>query len=476
MNTINATLATLVFSFCFACVDHANTAQVSVEINRKLFLIDSLFASLQHSNSINGNVLIAEKGEVIFSKSYGLADEQKNIKLDKHTTFDLASVSKQFTAMGIMQLKKEGKLSLQDKIGQYIPELEFYDGVLIQDLLIHTSGLEDYLELLNKTWDKTKIATNQDVVNAFAQHKPDLLFQPGEDWDYSNTGYAFLATIIERVSNKTYEMFLKEKIFDPLGMRNTFVNLRRFAPKEIKNSAIGYIYSDSLNRKVTPEELDAECVEFFLDGIYGDGMINSTVEDLLLWDRALYTDVLLGEEDKEKVFTDHLLKDSSNTYFGLGWEIDDNKLYGKIALHDGNWSGFATHIERHMDSDKTIIILQNNSTDDTQMPLKELRKILYDLPIRKAIELEKEILQSFAGNYRNEEGSQQELLFAADKLHFVINPDFKLELMPISETETILIGANPEVVLTFFHADDGRINKYQLFQPETGEKSYWIKQ
>src|SRR5690606_36990344 len=136
------------------------------------------------------NVLIAEKGNIIFEKSYGLANEETGQKLNPQTVFELASVSKQFTAMGIVLLAKQGKLNYDDKMAKHIPELDFYGDITIRYLLHHTGGLPDYMELFEKHWDKTKFAVNQDIVNLMATHKPAVLFQPNEKYEYSNTGYA----------------------------------------------------------------------------------------------------------------------------------------------------------------------------------------------------------------------------------------------------------------------------------------------
>ncbi len=158
--------------------------------------LDSLFTSLYAAKEFNGNVLVAEKGKVIYEKSFGLANEKTKQKLDKNTVFELASVSKQFTAMGIVQLEKEGKLSYNDPLTKYFPELSFYKPITIDNLLYHTSGLPDYMSLFDKNWDKKKFATNKDIVDMLAKYKPELLFVPGDKYEYSNTGYALLGLII----------------------------------------------------------------------------------------------------------------------------------------------------------------------------------------------------------------------------------------------------------------------------------------
>ncbi|MDQ1096220.1 MULTISPECIES: serine hydrolase domain-containing protein [Chryseobacterium] len=143
--------------------------------------IDSVFTSLYQKKMFNGNVLIAEKGKIIFEKNYGLANEETKQKLDNNTIFELASISKQFTAMGIVLLEKQGKLKYDDNISKYIPELSFYRNITIRNLLNHTSGLPDYIKLFEEHWDKTKIATNQDIVNLFVQYQPKLYFNQAKN-------------------------------------------------------------------------------------------------------------------------------------------------------------------------------------------------------------------------------------------------------------------------------------------------------
>lgn len=378
----------------------------ALAVGQKNKQLDSLFSSLYSKNMFNGNVLIADKGKIIFEKSYGIANEETKQKLNSKTIFELASVSKQFTAMGIVLLEKQGKVTYDDIISKYIPELSFYGNISIRNLLHHTGGLPDYMELFEEKWDKTKFATNQDIVNELEKYKPEAVFQPGEKYEYSNTGYALLGLIIEKVSGKTFGQFLEEKIFHPLGMKNTFVYRSRFEPKQVKNYALGYVSND-LNGKVLTNSFGKEFYTYYLDGIVGDGMVNSTAGDLLKWDRALYTDKLINSKDKELVFNSVKTEEGTETNYGFGWAIGNSEKYGKIVNHSGGWAGYITFIERHLDTDKTIIILQNNSTELSALPSREVRKILYNEPLinenLKAVKLTSEELDQYEGVYINEE-------------------------------------------------------------------------
>lgn len=422
--------------------------------------LDSLFTSLYAAKEFNGNVLVAEKGKVIYEKSFGLANEKTKQKLDKNTVFELASVSKQFTAMGIVQLEKEGKLSYNDPLTKYFPELSFYKPITIDNLLHHTSGLPDYMSLFDKNWDKKKFATNKDIVEMLAKYKPELLFVPGDKYEYSNTGYALLGLIIEKVSKQSYGDYLNKKIFKPLGMANTRVYRSRYKPEKISNYALGYVV-DSLGNKKLLDDLGKEYYTYYLDGIVGDGMVNSTTGDLLKWDRALYGDKLVNQKDKDLIFSSIVTKDNKDTRYGYGWAIDTKYPFGKIANHSGGWAGYITFIERDLDYDKTIIILQNNDSEAASSPVKQLRNILYDI---KPIKVDLATLQKYAGKYTKKNSKTFEVFFENNKLYVPLNPQVKLELEAISTNKFKVRDFSPDVFYEFKILDDGSI-KCNMSQP-----------
>jgi CubicO group peptidase (beta-lactamase class C family) len=338
--------------------------------------LDSLFTSLHSQGKFNGNVLFADHGIPVMMKGYGLADRETKRLLNTKTVFELASVSKQFTAMGIVLLEKKGKLSYDDLMSRYIPELKFYGEVTIRNLLNHTGGLPDYMTLLETHWDKTKIATNDDITRQLTLIKPKADFKPTQKYEYSNTGYALLATIIERVSRKSYGAFLLQYIFKPLGMKHTLVYRSRYHPQKIDNYALGYV-QDSTGTMVLPDSFGRQFLSYYLDGIVGDGMVNSNLEDLLKWDQALYTDKLVNSKDKALIFSGTTTLDGKHNDYGFGWEISEHKKYGKIISHSGGWAGYITYIERDTDNKKTMIVLQNYGKEDSEMPMSAARKLLY---------------------------------------------------------------------------------------------------
>ncbi|WP_082113374.1 serine hydrolase domain-containing protein [Kordia jejudonensis] len=464
-------LLTVLF-FIFACKDKENTQKAAfefkVEENDKSQKLDSVYSAHFERNEFNGNVLVAENGTIIFQKSYGIANEKTNQKLNIQTSFELASVSKQFTAMGIVQLQKEGKLSYDDPISKYIPELKHYSGVTVKNLLMHTGGLPDYMNIMEKNWDKSKIATNEDVIELFAKLKPEKEFEPNQKYSYSNTGYLLLGTIIERVSGKSFEQYLNEKIFTPLKMENTFVYQRRFSPKKIDNYALGYIYSDSLKQNIVPDDSPEDDYVIYLDGIVGDGMVNSNVVDLYKWDRSLYGNELVNAEDKQLIFSSYPTENNEETGYGFGWFVRNNGLYGKRVLHTGRWAGYLTIIERHIDTDKTIIQLMNIENKITTSPAKFARKILYDQPIEKPFTLTEEVLKKYVGTYIWD-GQESEIIFEFGRLW----DSGQYELKPILKTQFVIIGFRPEVTFTFNLNDDGSVKNYRVQQKENDiDKTY----
>ena len=428
--------------------------------------IDSLLIAFGKTMTFNGNVLIAEKGKIIFNKSFGIANQTTGEKLDCNSIFELASVTKQFTAMAIVLLKEQGKLNYDDKISKYLPELEFYN-TTIRHLLTHTSGLPEYAEVLDTAFDKRKIATNKDVIELYSKLKPVLQFEPNSKWEYSNTAYLFLASIIEKVSGMPYGNYLEKFIFKPLKMKNTFVYNRRYSPQKVNHFAYGYYYSDSLKKYLLPDSIPEVQKVIWLDGTYGDASLNSTAIDLLKWDRALYGTKLVSASAKNEIFTSYELQDNTKTDYGFGWFIEDNGVYGKLTYHRGGWPGYRTIIDRHTDNDKTIIVLLNYvNKDSTYIPIKELRQLLYNIEPIKYIGLTNEEKQLFVGAYQNTKtGTIAKIVFENGDIYRLYDDGSKLLLKAVSKTKFQLTENEPDVFYEFI-IKDGKVIKYLLTQPE----------
>ncbi len=426
--------------------------------------IDSMLTSLHKGQKINGNILIAEKGNVIYKKSFGLANNTTGAALNENSVFELASCSKQFTAMGIAILSHQKRLKLDDDVAKYVPELSIYKGVTIRHLLHHTSGLPDYMILMDSLWDKKKTATNNDMLALFELYKPDPLFLPNAQFEYSNTGYAVLATIIERVSNMDYGTFLKKNIFTPLKMNNSFVYRRRYKPMKVDNYAFGYLRDD--NGKLSlPDSTAEENYVIYLDGIVGDGTVNSNLNDLLIWDRALYTSKLLTDYEMKAVFEPATLNDGKRSAYGFGWMLDSSAAFGKIVSHSGGWPGYMTYIERDITNDKTIIFLQNIMP--SAVPIKALRNALYNKPMsepvvaRKEIKLSDEVLAQYVGQYQIAPAFAITVSQAGNQLKVQATGQPAFDIFPESETMFFLKVVNAQVE---FVKEGGKVKSAILHQ------------
>lgn len=364
-------LACLVI-LCIAC-----TSPEKKESDPLVASIDSVMQSVVDTARFNGNVLVARNGLVVYQKSFGKSNFYTDEMLNDSTLFELASVSKAFTAMSIMMLKEQGKLSYDDDVRKYLPELP-YEGMTIRHFLQHTSGIADYGDvLIAEKWDPKKIVYNEDIIKLFGEKKPKIVFKPGEKWEYSNTAYAMLATIVQRVSGKTFKDFTSENIFQPLGMKRSRTYNTRRSGEVIPNYAYGFVYSDSLKKYVVPDSLKEYFFVYTVDGVEGDGVVNSTTSDLFKWNEALYTNKLVSKATLEEAFTPGKLNNDSTHNYGFGWFIENDSIHGKIVRHTGSWPGYRTWLIRFVDSKDCIIVLNNTDNPSARTTVgNEIKKRL----------------------------------------------------------------------------------------------------
>ena len=427
---------------------------------------DSLFTSLYKENKFTGNVLIAENGVPIFQKSYGQAFREKNLDLNSESIFDLASVSKQFTAMAVMILKKQGKLSSEDSLRHFFPELPYYN-ITIRNLLNHTSGLPDYMDPAYKHWDSTKIMTNKEMIQFLADKKPAVLFFPGEKWDYSNTGYALLGSIIEKASGQSFKDFMAQHIFQPLDMNRTLVYHKRLENRSIDNYAYGYVKDDSLGYIMADSSARVGRMVYFLDGIIGDGIINSTTTDLLKWDQALYTEKLVTKAMLQEAFTPAPLNNGKSFNYGFGWLLADSKEFDSYMYHSGGWPGYVTYIERHPKTNKTIILLANAGAANGKV--KAIRHILFGITEKPPVEIkvDENVLQQYTGIYEFDNKVTIKVLLNKGKLfaegggqdkHLLIPESIELFFRKDRDAKTQFVKEANGKVRSLLILREGRLN------------------
>lgn len=292
-------------------------------------------------------VMIIKDGEVKYKKMQGLADISTKSPISSDTPFYIASLSKQFTAVSIMMLAEQGRLSYDDKLTKYFPEFEsFASKMTIRHLLTHTSGLIDHLDIVK---DNVTGWINDDVVKLLLRENR-VLFQPGEDSSYSNSGYVLLSMIVEKISGETFSTFLEKNIFQPLEMKKTYVAAHN---AKIPNRVHGYSEN---NGKWESADYDAFTT--------GGGGIYSTLEDLEKWDRSFYTEKLIKAETLKLASTETKLNNGRPTEYGFGWlaefEAKGSLVNVWYVASIGDFKGFKAILKRIPERKFTVIILANN--------------------------------------------------------------------------------------------------------------------
>ncbi|MGE9311645.1 serine hydrolase domain-containing protein [Niabella sp. CJ426] len=342
------------FIYLFFILTQTNVFVFSQTQNEK---IDNLVQAYTNLNKFSGNVLIAEKGKIIFEKSYGFADREFDVPNSKNSKFRIASLTKQFTAVLIMQLVESGKIELNATITQYLPyyKKEIGDRITIHQLLTHTSGLAEYTERDDFFSDISKHSyTHKEFVQKFCSDS--LLSKPGTQYKYSNTGYYILGTIIEEITKNNYADVLQKNILDVAGMKNTGVEN---SSTIIKQLAKGYNFKSGIY-------LNADYIDI-LSTIFSAGAIYSTTGDLFLWDKAFYTDQLLTQKSRELMFTATL----ANYGYGVGitkFFVTDLNKEMHFIFHQGAINGFRS-IMTHIVNENVLIAMLCNNFDTDLNPI-----------------------------------------------------------------------------------------------------------
>jgi CubicO group peptidase (beta-lactamase class C family) len=323
--------------------------------------VSNTLNELAKKDKFSGVVLIAENGKVKFEQAYGNLDNEKQIPNKTNTIFELASVSKQFTAMTIMMLQEKGLLNYDDLVEQYIHIP--YKGITIRQLLTHTSGLPDYQNIMDQHWDKSKVANNKDIIEYLNKYAPPASFEPGTKYEYSNTGFVILASITEKVSGRDFIEFCNQEIFSKLKMNRTAI--RTLEEKaSTPNFALGYMYVTERNKYVRADSFPSSNYTIWLGNRKGPGRISANVQDLLKWDQALYGNALVSANTLKEAYKPMTLDNGSISNYGFGWDLIPNAPNGKIVWHNGDNPGYKTLIMRFVDQQRTLIVLCNNATDE----------------------------------------------------------------------------------------------------------------
>ncbi|MGD0259964.1 MAG: serine hydrolase domain-containing protein [Verrucomicrobiota bacterium] len=330
--------------------------------------VDNYLASQMQQHRIPGLTLkIIRDGKTIKTAAYGLANLELNVPAKPETVFEVGSITKQFTAAGILLLAQEGKLSVDDKISKHLKDTpETWADVTIRHLLTHTSGIKNYTGL--NGYQLWRHLTQEQFIQSIG--KEPMEFQPGDSWKYCNTGFNLLGYIIENVSGMNYWDFLSQRIFQPLGMTAT---TNRRPSLIIPNRAAGY---EQTNRMWINRDSD-------LTEVFSAGAIASTVGDLAKWNAALDSDRLLNAASKQQMWTPVKLNDGKTRKYGFGWNVDAVEGHKNIG-HGGSTSGFSASIQRFPDDRLAIIILTNTDEEIATTLAKKVATFFFTRPgIRK---------------------------------------------------------------------------------------------
>ncbi|TKC12905.1 beta-lactamase family protein [Pedobacter polaris] len=355
--------------------DKADSILISYDPKKGDQWIADFVQNLHKKSGFNGNILVARKGKILYEKAIGWADYLHRDSLKINSEFELASITKTFTGIAIMQLVEAGKLKLTDDVKKFYPNFP-YDGITVKLLLSHRSGMMNYVYFIDDIWrkekkDQKKGVSNNDVMNVIAERKPNPYTKPNNRFHYNNSNFMVLGAIIEKVTGKTYAEYMMEHIFKPAGMKNTHVYSTTVYPK-IPVDVVGH---DRNSFKYS-------VVQNFLDGPVGDKGIYSTIHDLLLYDKYLKNERLLTNKSLDSAYVGRNKPVNGHFNYGYGWRMFDGKGMDKVVYHTGWWHGFRHIYIRDLDKDIVVIFL-GNKTNGSLMHLDELFKYLKMPIIRK---------------------------------------------------------------------------------------------
>ncbi len=303
--------------------------------------VKAAYEKLLVRRGFNGAVLVAKNGVVLLEDYKGITNPRTKEPITAETSFHVASVSKTFTGTTIMKLAEENRLSLDNTIQQYFPRMP-YKGVTIRMLLCHRSGLPNYLYFMEKVGRPTARFTNEDVINYMIRSKPSASYLPNKRFQYCNTNYVLLASIIERVTGMSFPQYMRDSVFMPLGLEHTYV----FSSRDVAS----YVPTYAGNWRAYPMDK--------MDCTYGDKNIYSTVRDLFEWDKALYMENFVTKQTLEKAFTPTSFETRSKHNYGLGWRLLIDKS-DTLVYHNGKWHGTNAAFARFIQDTTTVIVLGN---------------------------------------------------------------------------------------------------------------------
>ena len=392
------------------------------------------------ANEPGAAVLIAQGGEIIYTKGQGMANLEWEIPIEPNMVFRWGSITKQFTAVAILILMEQGKLKLDDLITSYLPDYPMPDqSITIRHLLTHTSGIMSYTALPSwlPLWRKDMSVA--EIVD-LAKDEP-MLFQPGEKMEYCNSGYILLGAIIEAVSGQSYAEFVQAAIFEPVGMKTAVYDM---AQPIILRRVAGY--SPSPDGFVNAEYIS-------MTQPYAAGSLAGSVYDLAAWDKALYIEKLLKQEALALAYEPFTLNDGTLSHYGFGWGFNDYEGY-RLISHGGGIHGFSTYAVRELTTQSFVAVLTNNDSKLPELLAIKLMAEALGKPLRdpKPISVPEDVLQSYAGHFKVDETISRKIFCEDGKLFSQLGEQPPIGLIPVAENHFVM---TPNILMSLVFVRDG---------------------
>ncbi len=402
---------------------------------------DALLSAYYPVDEPGAAVLVTRGDEVVYRKAFGMADLEHDISNRPEMVFEIGSITKQFTAVSILMLMEEGKLSLDDDITQFIEDYPTQGHhISIHHLLTHTSGIRSYtsMEAWKPVWRKD--FTNEELIDFFKNQPMD--FAPGEKFLYNNSAYFLLGVIIEKASGKPYAQFLDERIFKPLGMKNSYFGSHR---QIIKHRAMGYQFEDKW--------LNAEYLSMTQPGAAGS--IMSTVDDLYTWNKAVRDNKLISEASKQKAFTNYTLNNGEKINYGYGWE--PNEIQASPTLeHAGGIFGYTSNGIWLPDENVYVVMLSNRDDKGPNEISTRLAAMAIGKPYpgkEDQAKVSEDVLKQYVGVYEFEDGSVRYITFEDSQLYSQRQGSSRFRIFPLSNDRFYYEESFAQI--TFMPTDDG---------------------
>ena len=418
--------------------------------------LDELFTVYDSGDRPGAAVAVIKNGEIVYQKGFGMADLERSVPITPESAFEIGSISKQFTAMCIMLLENDGKLTLDDNVRKYIPEMPEYERqITLRQLLHHTSGVRDIetlVPLAGMHW--FNYYSDEQMLELITRQK-GLNFLPGEQFLYSNSGYILLAQIVSRVSGQSLREFAQKRIFGPLGMKHTMYWDQ--PGQTVPNRALAY----------AAEGEDEYRLEMWNMPFAGPAGIYTTVGDLALWDANFYDNKLGGGKAIiRKMEAPGLLENGESTGYAAGLSIGNHDGLPTIS-HNGAWMGYRTSMRRYPEQHMSVVILSN--AGERKVHLDQIAKLYLEASIvpseqqseeyqaPAAVDLDPTVLAGHEGSYWNESESLLRTIEVREgKLHYVRGTDSATELGALASNRFFMVGIESSVSIEFQGAGESR--------------------